>query len=65
MERIIINNIFGNNSDVEINQDFRREMQNNPHLCDQKYFSWNCCFSKNTEITVKENNTYLKKRFLK
>ncbi len=36
-------------------------MKNMKKTCD-KCISINCCFSKNTEITVKENNTYLKKK---
>ena len=62
LEKKIINSVMGNDYDDEISQAFRREHENNPHLCDQKYFSWNCCFSKDTEITVKENNILVKKK---
>ena len=64
LKRTIINKMVGNNQNEE--EDFgtalRREMMNNPHLCDNRHFSWNCCFSKDTKIIVKENENIISKK---
>ena len=63
LKRTIVNKMVGNNQNEE--EDFgtalRREMMNNPHLCDNRRFSWNCCFSRNTKIIVSENNKIIEK----
>ena len=57
----LANKILGNNTNgPDLGQIIQRERLNNPDFCNNK-FSWNCCFSKNTLITVKENNKTIKK----
>ena len=36
-------------------------MKNYKNTCDNVGFSWNCCFSKETKITVKENGNIINK----
>ena len=58
----LANSILGNkNLDPDLGAIIQREKQLNPDFCNEKFFSWNCCFSKNTLITVKENNKTIKK----
>lgn len=63
LERKIINSMMGRNyvDGEELSEVIQRDIRNNPHLCDNKRFSWNCCFARDTQITVKENNNIVKK----
>ena len=63
LERKIINSMMGTEyiEGEELNDVFQREIRNNPHLCDSRRFSWNCCFSKNTKIIVNENGNISQK----
>lgn len=64
LQRHIINKMTGGNPNggEEFGDALRREMMNNPHLCDHRRFSWNCCFSKDTKITVKKNENIINKK---
>jgi len=58
----LANSILGNNNPgLDLGSIIQREKQNNPDFCNERFFSWNCCFSKNTLITVKEHNKIIKK----
>ena len=64
LQRHLINKITGTNpnQDDDFGEALRREMANNPHLCDNRRFSWNCCFSKDTKIKVKENGNIISRK---
>lgn len=58
----LANSILGNNNPgLDLGSIIQREKQNNPDFCNERFFSWNCCFSKNTLITVKEHNKIIRK----
>lgn len=63
LQRKIINSILGREhmEGEDFGDVFQREMLNNPHLCDNRRWSWNCCFSRNTKIIVNENNNISQK----
>ena len=64
LQRHLINKMTGSNPNQgeDFGEALRREMANNPHLCDNRRFSWNCCFSKDTKITIKENGNIINKK---
>ena len=63
LERKIINSMMGREyvEGEDLSEVIQRDIRNNPHLCDNRRFSWNCCFSRNTKIIVNENNNVLEK----
>ena len=61
----LANSILGNpntDSNVDLGKIITDEMKENPDgLCNNKFFSWNCCFAKNTKmLTEKKGKTFLK-----
>jgi len=63
LERKIINSMLGREyvEGEELSDVIQRDIRNNPHLCDNRRWSWNCCFSRNTKIIVNENNNISQK----
>jgi hypothetical protein len=59
LENKIINSMMGTNYNQS--EELGDLIRNNPHLCDNRRWSWNCCFSRDTKITVKEDNNIVKK----
>ena len=64
----LANSILGNqnNNDADSNIDLGKiiseEVKENPDgLCNNKFFSWNCCFARNTRLYVKKNDIIYKK----
>ena len=49
------------NSNIDLSKVLTEEMKRNPDgFCNQKFFSWNCCFAKNTKLTVKKDDKIFK-----
>jgi len=63
LERKLVNSMLGREyiEGEELSEVIQRDIRNNPHLCDNRRFSWNCCFSRNTKIIVNENNKIIEK----
>ena len=63
LERKIINSMLGREyvEGEELSDVIQRDIRNNPHLCDNRRWSWNCCFSRDTKIIVNENNNISQK----
>ena len=64
----LANSILGNqnnngeDSNIDLGKIITDEIKENPDgLCNNKFFSWNCCFAKDTKITVKQNGKIYKK----
>ena len=64
LERKLVNSMLGREyiEGEELSEVIQRDIRNNPHLCDNRRFSWNCCFSKDTKIIVKENENIISKK---
>jgi hypothetical protein len=61
----LANSILGNtntDSNIDLGKTLSDEIKENPDgFCNSKFFSWNCCFAKNTKIlTEKNGKTFLK-----
>lgn len=61
-------NILGNqnnngaDSNIDLGKIISEEVKENPDgLCNNKFFSWNCCFARNTKLHVKKNGIICKK----
>ena len=63
LERKIVNSMLGREyiEGEDLGDVIQRDIRNNPHLCDNKRYSWNCCFAKDTKIIVNENNKIVEK----
>lgn len=63
LERKIVNSMMGREvqEGEELSEVIQRDIRNNPHLCDNRRFSWNCCFSQKTKVVIKEKNDIIEK----
>ena len=58
----ILGNNNGANSDVDLGKIISEEVKENPDgLCNNKFFSWNCCFARDTKLYVKKDGIICKK----
>lgn len=53
---------YGQDSNIDLGKILSDEEKENPNgLCNNRLFSWNCCFAKNTKLIVKKNEEIYKK----
>ena len=60
----LANSVLGNRSNnvPDLGQILTDEQNQNPdNFCDFRFFSWNCCFAKSTQLTVQKNGRIYKK----
>ena len=58
----ILGNNNGANSDVDLGKIISEEVKENPDgLCNNKFFSLNCCFARDTKLYVKKDGIICKK----